>query len=69
MAVTAKNIEPHYRATEGSRKQGITFSDLCELVDKGREANIDPSAPVLGDTWLRNQVKDRDGYRVRWIEV
>lgn len=69
MAVTAKNIVPRYRAAETSRKEGITFGDLCELVDKGRDANIDSSAPVLGDTWITNKVKDRDGYRLRWIEV
>ena len=38
MAVTAKNVVPRYRAGETSRKEGITFGDLCELVDKGRDA-------------------------------
>lgn len=57
------------RADETSRKQGLTFGDLCAIVDKGRELGVDPTAVVLGDHWLGNKVPDRNGYRMRWMEV
>lgn len=57
------------RADETGRKEGLTFGDLCALVDKGRALGIDPTAVVLGDHWLGNRVPDRAGYRVRWLEV
>jgi len=57
------------RADETGRRQGLTFGDLCALVDKGRELEIDPTAVVLGDHWIGNKIPDRIGYRLRWMEV
>lgn len=61
--------EAQIRAEETGRKQGLTFGDLCALVDKGRALGIDPSAVVLSEYWLGNKVPDRAGYRCRWMEI
>ncbi|MFF8406900.1 hypothetical protein ACF06P_35395 [Streptomyces sp. NPDC015684] len=60
---------PRFRAEEKSRKAGVTFADLCELVEKGRAAGIDPAAVVVGDYYITGTPKGRDGYRTKWLEV
>ncbi|MCI3277529.1 hypothetical protein [Streptomyces cylindrosporus] len=57
------------KVTEKSKRDGITFAELCELVDKGRELGVDPSTLVSGDTWIRNRPGDREGYRLRYLEL
>lgn len=69
MAVRPTDQTVQLRAEEEKRKEGLTFKDLCELVDKGRERGIDPNALVLGDYWIRNRIDGRDGYRPKWLEV
>ena len=69
MAIEMSNQQVRVRANEAARRQGLTFADLCDLVDKGREVGIDPAAVIVGDTWLSNRPKGRDGYRLRWIEL
>lgn len=61
--------EPWLRADETAKKQGLTFGDLCALVDKGRELGVDPTTVVLGDYWISNKVPNRAGYRARWMEI
>lgn len=56
------------RATEADRKVGLTFADLCELVDQGRQRGVAPASAVLGASWLKN-VKDRDGYLMKFLEA
>lgn len=58
---------PQVRADEKDRKEGLTFQDLCDLVDQGREIGIDADTVITGDTWITNRIKDRDGYRIRWL--
>jgi hypothetical protein len=70
MAVKTENLQPRIRADETSRKTGITFNDLCELVDRGREAGVDQSAPIFAETWsFKNAPSGRKGVRVRFLEV
>lgn len=57
------------RAQEEAKRLGITFGDLCELVDQGREMEVDPSTPVTGDTWLAGKPAGRDGYKLKFLEV
>ncbi|MEU6552112.1 hypothetical protein ABZ915_17775 [Streptomyces sp. NPDC046915] len=60
---------PRFRAEEKSKKSGVTFADLCELVDKGRAAGIDGESQVLGDYWVWGTPQGREGYIAKWLEV
>lgn len=60
---------PRFRAEEKSKKAGLKLADLYELVDKAREAGLDPEADVLGDYYVMGAPKDRNGYRIKWLEI
>lgn len=68
-AVRLKEQKAQLRVDETGRKGGLTFKDLCDLVDKGRELGIDPTVVVTGDYWLTNRIEGREGYRSKWLEV
>lgn len=70
MPVNASNQQVVFRADEAEKRAGITFADLCELVDRGREAGTAAETVVSGDTWIRGSLpKGRNGYRLKFIEV
>lgn len=58
-----------FRAEEKAKKAGLTLADLYELVDKAREAGLDPETPVLGDYYVMGAPKGRDGYVTKWLEA
>lgn len=60
---------PRFRAEEKTKKAGLTFADLCELVDKGREAGLDPETAILGDYYVFGTPQGRQGVRIKWLEV
>lgn len=60
---------PRFRAEEKSRKSGLTLADLYELVDKAREAGLDPEAVALCDYYVMGTPKGRTGYIIKWLEV
>lgn len=69
MAVRATTAAVRLRADEDAARAGLTFADLCALVDQGRELGIEPNALVTGDTWIRGRPADRKSYKLRYVEV
>jgi hypothetical protein len=61
-------IKNQIRVTEANKKSSLTFKDLCDLVDKGREAGVEPGTVVAGDTYVTH-VKGREGYVLKYLEV
>jgi hypothetical protein len=54
---------------ESGRRLGVTFGDLCDLVDQGRELGIGRTTVVTGDTYIAGSPVERKGYTVKYLEV
>jgi len=60
---------PRFRAEEKAKKTGVRLADLIELVDRAREAGIDPETVVLGDYYVLGAPRGRRGCIIKWLEL
>lgn len=60
---------PRFRAEEKTKKAGVTLADLYELVDKAREAGLNPETVVLADYYVLGTPKGRNGNVLKWLEA